>query len=92
MQPELTRDNMRSSINNIAYPAFFFIVTILTRLPFTSRLLYHWDSVQFALGLEDYDITVHQPHPPGYFLYVMLGRLVYFFIRDANYALIIISI
>ncbi|HOP48285.1 MAG TPA: DUF2723 domain-containing protein [Desulfobacteraceae bacterium] len=92
MQSEFTGNNVRSSINDIAYPAIFFIVTILTRLPFTSRLLYHWDSVQFALGLEDYDITVHQPHPPGYFLYVMLGRLVYFFIRDANYALIIINI
>ncbi len=50
------------------------------------------DSVQFALALEKYDITVHQPHPPGYFLYVMLGRLVNFFIKDANSTFIFISI
>jgi hypothetical protein len=48
----------------------------ITRLPFRARLLSTWDAVQFALALGDYDITRHQPHPPGYLLYVGLGRLV----------------
>ncbi len=76
----------------IIWPLSLFIVTILTRIPFTSKYLYNWDSVQFALALEKYDITVHQPHPPGYFLYVMLGRLVNLFIKDANNTFIFISI
>jgi hypothetical protein len=50
------------------------------------------DSGQFALALEKYDITVHQPHPPGYFLYVMLGRLLYLFINDANTVFVSISV
>jgi hypothetical protein len=50
------------------------------------------DSVQFALALEKYDIYVHQPHPPGYFLYIMLGRLLNLFIKDANITFIVISI
>jgi hypothetical protein len=50
------------------------------------------DSVQFALALEKYDITVHQPHPPGYFLYVMLGRFLNFFIKDANTTLVSLSV
>jgi 4-amino-4-deoxy-L-arabinose transferase-like glycosyltransferase len=61
-------------------------------VPFTSKLLYHWDSVQFALALDKYDITVHQPHPPGYFLYVMLGRLLHLFISDANTVFVSISV
>ena len=69
-----------------------FLLTIITRIPFTSKLLYHWDSVQFALALDKYDITVHQPHPPGYFLYVMLGRLLHLFINDANTVFVSISI
>jgi hypothetical protein len=77
---------------DIILPLSLFILTILTRIPFMSKLLYHWDSVQFALALENYDITVHQPHPPGYFLYVMLGRLINFFIKDANTTFIFISI
>jgi hypothetical protein len=69
-----------------------FLLTVATRIPFSSKLLYHMDSVHFALALERYDVTVHQPHPPGYFLYVMLGRLIHLFILDANRVLILMSI
>jgi hypothetical protein len=50
------------------------------------------DSVQFALALEKYNIAVHQPHPPGYFLYVMLGRLLNLFIKNANTVFVSISV
>lgn len=73
-------------------PLSLFLITVASRIPFTSKLLYHWDSVQFALALEKYDITTHQPHPPGYFLYVMLGRLLNLFIIDANTVFVTISI
>lgn len=73
-------------------PIFFFFITIFTRIPFTSKFLYHADSVHFALALKKYDITTHQPHPPGYFLYVMLGRLLNLFIKDENTIFITISI
>jgi len=77
---------------DILLPLFLFLLTIITRIPFTSKFLYHMDSVHFALALEKYDITVHQPHPPGYFLYVMLGKLLNYFIRDANSTFVFISI
>jgi hypothetical protein len=32
------------------------------------------DSINFALGLRDFDPAQHQPHPPGYPVYVALGR------------------
>lgn len=70
----------------------FFLLGIATRIPFTSRLLFHMDSVQFALALERFDITVHQPHPPGYFLYIMMGRLLHLFITDPNDVFVSISV
>lgn len=70
----------------------FFLLGILTRIPFRSRMLYHWDSVNFALGLEHFDIYQHQPHPPGYFLYVMVGGLVRLLVGDANAALVWVSV
>ena len=73
-------------------PLTLFLITIITRIPSTSKLLYHTDSVHFALALQKYDITVHQPHPPGYFLYVMLGRLLNLVIGDANTVFVSISI
>lgn len=50
-------------------------LTLLTRWPYRVRLLPTWDAVQFALALDRYDVVRHQPHPPGYILYVLLGRL-----------------
>ena len=52
------------------------VLTIWSRLPYRARMLYNWDAVQFALALREYDVVKHQPHPPGYILYVALGRLV----------------
>ncbi len=85
-------DSTENGKNTFYLPLIIFFVTIITRIPFTSKFLYHLDSVHFALALEKYDITTHQPHPPGYFLYVMLGRLLNLFIGDANTVFVTISI
>lgn len=73
-------------------PLSLLLLTIISRFPFTSKLLYHTDSIHYALALKNYNITVHQPHPPGYFLYIMLGRFLNLFIEDANIIFIFISI
>lgn len=64
----------------------------VSRFAFRSHDLYDLDSVNFALGMGRFDPRVHQPHPPGYFLYICMGRLVDFFVHDANLALVIVSI
>jgi hypothetical protein len=68
------------------------VLVAVSRFLFRSRLLYDIDSVNFALALGKFDPSVHQPHPPGYFLYVMLGRLVNALTGDANLAFVLISI
>lgn len=73
-------------------PFLFFFLGLATRVPFTSRFLLHLDSGHFALALEKFDVTVHQPHPPGYFLYVMMGRILHPFIADANAVFVSISV
>ncbi|MGB9298958.1 MAG: glycosyltransferase family 39 protein, partial [Anaerolineae bacterium] len=72
--------------------SFLFAVTVLTRLPFTSHFLYNWDSVQYALGTENYDITYHQPHPPGYLLYVAAGKALNLLTDNPNQSFILLSI
>src|SRR5262245_1786064 len=32
------------------------------------------DSITFALGLRHFDVANHQPHPPGYPVYIAFGR------------------
>ena len=53
----------------------FFFLILLTRLLFKSHYLYEWDSVHYALAIEKLDILWHQPHPPGYILYVFLLKI-----------------
>jgi hypothetical protein len=64
----------------------------ISRFAFRSHDLYDLDSVNFALGIGRFDPRAHQPHPPGYFLYVCLGRLVNTLVHDANLALVLLSI
>jgi hypothetical protein len=68
------------------------IVTMLSRLPYRTGMLYNWDAVQFALALRDYDIEKHQPHPPGYLLYVLMGRVLYAWLGDANAAYVALAV
>src|SRR5262245_28407358 len=67
-------------------------VTVATRWPYRAHLLPTWDAVQFALALERYDIVTHQPHPPGYILYVAAARIVDVFVGDATTSLVCLSI
>lgn len=41
-----------------------------------SRYLARWDSAQYALALDHYDVRDHQPHPPGYPAYVGAAKLL----------------
>ncbi len=68
-----------------------FLLTIATRLPFRTHLLFNWDAANFAFALDAFDVTQHRPHPPGYPLFVLTGWLVRLVVQDANLALVLIS-
>jgi 4-amino-4-deoxy-L-arabinose transferase-like glycosyltransferase len=78
--------------HDYAWAAGLSILTILSRLPYRARMLYNWDAVQFALALGEYDIEKHQPHPPGYILYVLMGRLLNAWLDDPNAAYVALAV
>jgi hypothetical protein len=53
-------------------------------LPFLARSLEDIDSINFALGLRDYDVAEHQPHPPGYPVYIAVARVLLGAVRLAH--------
>jgi 4-amino-4-deoxy-L-arabinose transferase-like glycosyltransferase len=77
-----------------SYPQMTILIgaVAITRWIFRSHFLYDLDSVNFALAMDRFDPRVHQPHPPGYFLYIVLGRLLNTVFHDANLALVVLSI
>ncbi|HSP91574.1 MAG TPA: DUF2723 domain-containing protein, partial [Vicinamibacterales bacterium] len=50
------------------------LLFLLGHLPFLASTLEDVDSVNFALGLRDFDPGRHRPHPPGYPIYTALGK------------------
>lgn len=70
----------------------FLVAGVTSRIPFRSQILYHWDSVNFALATTHFDIAQGQPHVPGYPVYVALGWLGNLITGDPQVTYVWISI
>jgi len=68
------------------------IATLLTRVPLASHYLFSWDSANFAFALDKYNVAAHQPHPPGYPLYVATAWLLRPLFADANAVYVALSV
>src|SRR5882724_7475791 len=51
-------------------------VCAATRFLAMARSIWDWDEALFCLGMRSYDVTRHHPHPPGFPVYIALGRIV----------------
>jgi hypothetical protein len=57
------------------WPAAVAGAYVVAHLAFLPQSLEDIDSINFALGLRHFDPSLHQPHPPGYPLYIALGHV-----------------
>jgi len=51
------------------------VVSFAAHLAVLPPTLEDLDSVNFALGVRHFDVAHHQPHPPGYPMFIALGKL-----------------
>lgn len=51
------------------------VLYAVTTIPFVTRYAYNWDAAQFELSLQNFSVHMHQPHPPGYLLFVGLAKV-----------------
>lgn len=68
------------------------VFTVISRLPWHTAIPYNMDAVQYILGMHRFDIALHQPHPPGNPLYIVLGRAMNLVIAGPNAALVTLSV
>ena len=54
------------------------VIYLAAHVPFLAPSLEDYDSINFALGLRDFDPSRHQPHPPGSPVYIAAGRVAWF--------------
>jgi len=52
------------------------LIFALAHLPFLAHSLEDIDSVNFALGVRDFNVAEHRPHPPGYPVYIAMGKVM----------------
>lgn len=51
------------------------IVCAVSRFAAMARSLWDWDEALFCLGMREYDVTSHHPHPPGFPVYIGLAKV-----------------
>ena len=67
--------------------AIFAIGIAASRIPALSMTLHDWDETLFALAVREYDVLPHHPHPPGYPLFIVLGKFARLFANTEFHAL-----
>jgi hypothetical protein len=74
------------------YPSGLLVLIILPLyIAFRSISLDDFDSYSFALALHRFSLDLHQPQPPGFPLYIILGRMFLMVCGDAREALTMLS-
>src|SRR3954454_8259078 len=66
------------------------ILVAITRFLSRTRSAWDWDEALFQLGVREYDVAHHQPHPPGYPLYIALAKFPLLFVHTDFHALQIV--
>ncbi|PYQ97765.1 MAG: hypothetical protein DMF97_13535, partial [Acidobacteria bacterium] len=50
------------------------VVFFFFHLPYLPASLEDLDSINFALGVREFDVAQHQPHPPGYPVFIFVAK------------------
>jgi hypothetical protein len=68
------------------------IVVLATRIPFIDKMLFEFDSIDFAVALVRFDLSQVTPHMPGYIIHILFGRLIYALLNNPHRAFLAVSI
>ena len=60
------------------------VVFLVAHLPLLPPTLEDIDSINFALGVRDFDVARHQPHPPGYPIFIAAASITTAVFRAAG--------
>ena len=68
------------------------VVFLALHLPYLPQSLEDLDSINFALGVRQFDVAHHQPHPPGYPVFVLLAKAVHAVVPSEASSLALVSV
>lgn len=93
MHDEDTRDPAPAASRGWQYGVAALAVAFLVlHLPYLPASLEDLDSINFALALRRFDVAHHQPHPPGYPIYVALAKMAHTLVPAEAKALSVVGV
>ena len=63
-----------------------------TRLLAAAHSPWEWDEAQFASAVREYNVALHNPHPPGFPLHLAAAKFARLFVDDDFHALRAVSL
>lgn len=81
---------MKKSDLYISFTLFF--AGVFSRFPLLEKFQSHWDGPQYSIALTRFSFEQQTPAPPGYPLYIALGKFFYIFINDPHVAILSVSV
>lgn len=67
------------------------LLTLASRLPLATKMLYEFDSIDFAVATFRYSLEQVTPHFPGYILHILFAKCLLLFTSDINFSFVLIS-
>lgn len=70
----------------------FTVIGIISRVPIVEKFQSQWDGPDYSIALIRYSFNQETPSPPGYPLYIEIGRFFYLFFHDLHTAIVAIGV
>ncbi|MEO6725006.1 MAG: glycosyltransferase family 39 protein, partial [Blastocatellia bacterium] len=64
------------------------LLCVLTRAMAIPASFWEWDDMNFARALTRYDLVAHNPHPPGFPVFIALAKVVFAVLGDEHRSLV----
>ena len=81
-----------AGVAGCAFPVGLAILFLALHLPYLPASLEDLDSINFALGIHRFDVAHHQPHPPGYPVFMLIATAVHAIVPEEATALALVSV
>ena len=81
-----------AGLAGFAFPVGLAALFLALHLPYLPASLEDLDSINFALGIRQFDVAHHQPHPPGYPLFILVAKGVHAVVPAEATALALVSV
>lgn len=89
--PFLTRLFKLDQLSDTELAIGLTLLCLLTRLLALPASPWEWDDMNFVRAVTHYDLTMHNPHPPGFPVFIALAKLAYIWFKDEHQALVAVN-